>query len=187
MWYKFKFKFKFFIGITKHDKGFTNHKTKKKKIRKKEKKKKNTHNKAHKYHKTYNTMQVRIYRGQITAKKKIWYLLILAARIQYVSRIDSIKRYSIKTELLLSGTFWRQICSKWKQSLRGIVGLKYIAICLFRLSFRIGLQMHQDRYKSHFDWLQNVHTLIRSVRQFRRLVYKGDMTYLMITLLLFYM
>ena len=43
-----KFKFKFFIGITKYDKGFTNHKTKK---RKSEKKKKNTHNKAHKYHK----------------------------------------------------------------------------------------------------------------------------------------
>ena len=69
----------------------------------------------------------------------------------------------------------------------GHVGLKYIAICLFRLSFRIGLQMHQDRYKSHFDWLQNVPTLIRSVRQFRRLFTNGDMKYLMITLLLFYM
>ena len=67
------------------------------------------------------------------------------------------------TELLLTGTFWRQICSKWKHSLRGIVGLKYIAICPFRLSFRIGLQMHQDQYKSHYDWLQNVHTLIGSV------------------------
>ena len=89
-------------------------------------------------------------------------------------------RDSIKTELLLTGTFW-------KQSLRGNVGLKYIAICPFRLSFRIGLQMHQDQYKSHFDWLQNVHMLIRSVRQFHRLVYKGDMKYLMITLLLFYM
>ena len=32
--YKFKFKFKFFIGITKHDKGFTNHKTKKNRKRK---------------------------------------------------------------------------------------------------------------------------------------------------------
>ena len=75
----------------------------------------------------------------------------MAARIKYVSGIDSIKKDSIKTELLLTGTFWRHICSKWKQSLRGIVGLKYIAICQFRLSFRIGLQMHPDRYESHFD------------------------------------
>ena len=33
-----KFKFKFFIGITKHDKGFTNHKTKKKENQKRKEK-----------------------------------------------------------------------------------------------------------------------------------------------------
>ena len=62
-------------------------------------------------------------------------------------------------------------------SVWGTVGLKYVAICHSSLNFRISLQIHQDRYKSRFDWLQNVHTLIRSVRQFRRLVCKGDMKY----------